>query len=145
MKTFKERCQAECTRDVIFLLQSRFLNLVDMPYGWEFDDDYVVLLMTEEDAEYSTEEQEKQFKQYKEEHEENPYCSYNTEQPTITIKQLYELNDEHFVERWDTQSVWLSREEATEFAERTKYRYPQGYRVYGVCAEGKLAELIRET
>lgn len=137
-KNFKERCQAECTGNVIFLLQSRFLNLVDIPYGWEFDDDCHSLLMTEDDADYSTDEQEKQFLKWKS-------GEYTELQPEISIEQLYELNDEHFCEVWNTECVFLSREEGEEFAERTKYRYPQGYRVYGVCAAGQLVDLIKET
>ena len=144
-KNFAERCKSECTGNVIFLLQSRFLKFVDMPYGWEFDDDCSCLLMTEEDADYSTEEQEKQFKQWQFERKDTPYSSYNVKQPEISLEELYKLNDEHFVENWDTQSVWLEREEAEEFAKRTEYRYPQGWRVYGVNACGNLATLIKET
>ena len=138
VKSFKERCQAECTGNVIFLLQSRFLNLVDMPYGWEFDDDCASLLMTEQDADYSTEQQDSQFESWKE------GCN-DVEQPSMSITELYELNDEHFVEIWDTQCVFLSREEGEAFAEKHGYKYSQGWRVYGVCAVGQLVDLIKET
>ena len=45
---------------------------------------------------------------------------------------------------WETISVWYDREEAESFAKSTKYRYPDGWRVYCVCAEGKLAELLNK-
>lgn len=54
------------------------------------------------------------------------------------------------VRNWNTERVFLSREEAEDFGRATQHRYPGGgkgvgWRVYGVPSEGRLAELVRGT
>lgn len=44
---------------------------------------------------------------------------------------------------WKVESVWLDRDEAEAFAKATEYRYPRGWRVYGVPSEGRLARLLQ--
>lgn len=44
---------------------------------------------------------------------------------------------------WRTEGVWLSREEAEAFAKATEYNFPNGWRVYGTCANGELAQLLK--
>jgi len=44
---------------------------------------------------------------------------------------------------WLTDSVWLDRESAEAWGESVAHRYPDGWRVYSVCAEGDLALLLR--
>lgn len=73
--TFADRCHAECTRDVIFLLR------------------------------------------------------YKTSKRSMRYSEV--------------DGVWLSREEAESFAKRHEYRWPHGWQVYGIPANGKLADLIR--
>ena len=52
---------------------------------------------------------------------------------------------------WRTEGVWLSREEAESWAESTAYNHGgiegrgKTWRVYGVCANGELAELLEGT
>ncbi len=50
---------------------------------------------------------------------------------------------ENYVESWDTESVWFTREEAQTWLDNHQYRYEgtKG-RVYGVQAEGDLWELV---
>lgn len=43
----------------------------------------------------------------------------------------------------EVEGVWLSREEAEAFAKGHEYRWPGGWQVYGLPANGKLAELIK--
>ncbi len=87
---FKQRSQAECTRDVIFLLRSR---------RWVYEDYDPV-----------------------------------TEEGTGERR-----------EEWNVESVFLSREEGETFAKATAHRYPEGWQVYGVCAEGQLAKIVQQT
>jgi len=42
---------------------------------------------------------------------------------------------------WRTESVWLTRPEAERFAQSHAYRWPK-WRVYCVCCEGRLAEIL---
>ena len=53
--------------------------------------------------------------------------------------------DENYVEWWDTESVWLSREEGEAYGLAHAYNYPDGWRVYGVPSEGELAKLLKTT
>ena len=46
---------------------------------------------------------------------------------------------------WHTESVFLTREEGEEFGQAHAYRWPGGWQVYGICAEGELAKLLRTT
>lgn len=43
---------------------------------------------------------------------------------------------------WNTLTVFLTREDGEEFGRRTSYRYPQGWRVYCVHAEGDLVHVL---
>lgn len=44
---------------------------------------------------------------------------------------------------WDTESVWFTREEAQAWVDSHLYRWPDGMRVFCICAEGELARLLR--
>lgn len=49
------------------------------------------------------------------------------------------------IQYWDTDSVWLTREEAQQHAEKRSHHYGKEgiqWRVYCVCAEGELAKLL---
>jgi hypothetical protein len=46
-------------------------------------------------------------------------------------------------EEWRTVSVFLTRDEATAFAEATKHRYDK-WRVYCIPCDGELAKILRE-
>ena len=45
--------------------------------------------------------------------------------------------------QWHVESVWFTRDEAEEWAKSHEYRLKGGWRVYCLCAEGALAELLR--
>ena len=61
----------------------------------------------------------------------------------LTLKQMRKR--ECTVEYWCTESVWLTREEATKYAKAHEYNYPSGWKVYAVCSNGRMAELIEST
>lgn len=44
---------------------------------------------------------------------------------------------------WDTERVYLSRAEAETYGHARHYNYPDGWRVYCVCAEGVLGDLLK--
>lgn len=60
----------------------------------------------------------------------------------LTVDELKDL--EAVVTWWETESVWLSREEAEDYGRRRAYNYRDGWRVFCVCAEGRLGELLQE-
>ena len=43
---------------------------------------------------------------------------------------------------WDTEYVFFTRAEAEAWGQRANRRYPDGWRVYCVCAKGELAQLL---
>lgn len=46
---------------------------------------------------------------------------------------------------WETESVWLDRDEAQAFGRQHAYNYPRGWQVYGVPSEGRLAGMLQDT
>lgn len=49
------------------------------------------------------------------------------------------------LEFWETKRVFLNRYEAIEFGFRRHYdhgKYGEGWRCYGVCAEGEMVDLL---
>lgn len=48
----------------------------------------------------------------------------------------------HAVEYWETESVFFTRAEGEAWAESHAYRWPDGYRVYCVPAEGELRGVL---
>jgi len=43
---------------------------------------------------------------------------------------------------WDTIGVFLTREDGEEWAAARGYRWPDGWRVYCICAEGDLVHVL---
>lgn len=125
----RERCERESTRDVIFLFQIRELTWTgNLPSDYEIDEDSNVW----EDG-----------------------VDRDTGNPT-TLAQLYrDHGSEYAVESWRTVGVWLDRDEAELWARSQRHNYGDKFdgtsamhrcwRVYGVPAEGELANLIRVT
>jgi len=128
MKTHTERCHAECTRDPVFLFQRRRYIGTGMPYTddgeYYFDGEGVILgdvgsdhvLRPREDTEY------------------------------LTNKQLAEMETAEgvpcLIETWDTESVWLDRDEAEAWGNAKSYRFGDGWRVYSVPAMGDLTAIL---
>lgn len=116
----RDRCYAECTGKVIFVLRRKIYDIVALPDGYEYDSDLETIV--------SEDDPEKQ----------------------LTNKELSEIASptgygECALSRWEIDSVWLSREEAEAYAKRKEYNFPDGWQVYGLCAGGELAELLKGT
>lgn len=123
---FSERCSMEATRDAVFLFQRRVLNCVAIPSGWEFEDG--VFTQVEDECGDPIENGR----------ELSPLEAY--EEPLLD-----EDDRPCILAHWQTERVWLSREEATAWGEAKHYNYREGWRVYCVCAEGELAKLLKDT
>jgi hypothetical protein len=105
----------EITRDPIFLLQVKRIIMVGSPFG------YVCI--------------EGEF------YPEDKMHNRDDIEP-LSNQRLLDMGCA--VEHWDTENVFFTREEAQEWADARHYRWPGGYRVYCVCAEGQLAELLKQ-
>ncbi len=130
MKNHQERCRTEGTCDVIFLFQVRRLSLIGYPYT--------------DDGEYGTDDRDVVLGDV----QNNRWTPREGAEP-LTTEQLLEMETVDGVpclqETWVTMSVWLTREEGEDFGESTAHNYPDGWKVYGTCANGKLADLLKST
>lgn len=80
---------------------------------------------------------------------ERGYWEAREDAEYLTYERLSQMEPEGggvcAVEWWETERVFLSREEATAYGESQAHNYRHGWRVYGVPSEGELAELIKTT
>lgn len=131
MSTLSERSFQEGTRNVVFLFQSRQLRINSVPFGWEWGDE--CLYKEREDGEPEEDENGDEI-----------------EREQMSVKECWEAGHTNsdgcpcVIESWLTESVWLTREDAHAFGERRSYRWPDGWRVYGVNADDSLADAIRK-
>ena len=119
----------DATRDVVFLLQERRIT-----YEWYALEEHYHSLKEQYPA---------LFDQYT--HED--VC--NRTMPHKALAEML-ITTPYAIAHWqmasdcaDHGNVWYSREEAEEFAKsREHYKWPLGWRVYGVCAAGELVEAM---
>lgn len=117
MKTRKEIAQQEATRDPIFLLQTR--QVVIKSAYLEYDSDTEKYIETDL---YAGDEPE-----------------------SYTLEELLEKGDDWAEVFWNTDLVFFTRDEAEGEAERRSYHYGRkgiDWRVYCVCAEGELKDIL---
>lgn len=130
MSTHRERSAAECTQDAIFLLQTRRLQLLDVPHDEDsehFDfTDGIITRIKDADGDL------------KEPHETIELTQWMREDFSTSIGDAPCV-----VEFWETESVWLDRAEAEAWAKAHAYRWQYGWRVYSVPAKGYLVPLLR--
>jgi hypothetical protein len=129
-KNFRQRCQSEATRDVIFLFRIRELQWNGhLPPGCWVDDDNQVRLEGDD---------------------------RDSDEPGLTLVAMREnYGSEYVSESWRVITVFLSREEGEAWGETQRHNYGVKYthdcqdgkvwQVYGVPAEGELAELLKGT
>lgn len=135
----KRIAEKECTRDPIFLLQIARIYIPQASFDNElyvendyFDEGGVFLTPASHndylEADFSDEDQAEAFWR---------------ECDTLTDEEL--ISHELAVKHWDTETVWLTREEAEQHAERRPHYFGkkgEGWQVYCVCAEGELARAL---
>lgn len=107
----------ECTRDPIFLFQRRRWALIELPDGCVLDEDGAGVYPGRD-------------------------CEPIEGAARLTVDEL--LSHEAAVAWWETESVYLTREEGEAYGRARAYNYPDGWRVFCVCAEGALAKLLKE-
>ena len=110
--------ESEITRDPIFLFQRRRWTLVREPPGWAWEDGALCPEQCE----------------HEDDSEDCSLSRYDT---------LRERFPEDIIAWWDTELVFFTREEGEAYGRAKEYNYVDGWRVYCVCAQGKLAELLR--
>lgn len=135
----RHRCESECTRDAIFLLQRRRWQRTDDIPGTEFDGEAYAITDRDELPEWAV-----PF--IVDEDGCEPYVSDDPELAAAAHKAGAEISSGWplFYEEWLTESVWLDRAEAEAWGKSHDYRFADGWRVYAVCAEGELAKRLRE-
>ncbi len=127
MNSLKERSRVECTQNVVFLFQVARWRVVALP--WTSDGEYShdgegILLgdvvdhvwRPKEDSEYLTNEQLEGMESV-----DGAPCAFKD---------------------WETKAVFLTRPNAESYGETFSYRWPDGWRVFGVPAMGMLLKVI---
>jgi hypothetical protein len=111
----------EATRDPIFLFQRRRWIVTGCPDGWEIDEegDCVRTGRSGDDPEVLSLQQLSQ------------HCYGEWDVPCA-------------IPVWETESVYLTREEGEAYGKSRHYNYRDGWRVYCVCAEGRLGEVLKD-
>lgn len=110
--------ESEITRDPIYLLQSRQIVMIGEPKDAEWDG-------------------------------EN-WVKGDSESEDFQILSEDDLiAQECAAVRWETESVWFTRDEAEAWGADHSYRFGEGrkgidWRVYCLCAEGELAQILKE-
>ncbi len=66
---------------------------------------------------------------------------YNDDGP---IAEQTLIEEGYALEWWETESVFLTREDGTAYGEARAYNYPDGWRVYCVCARGDIVHVLAE-
>jgi len=107
----------ECTRDPIFLLQTRKLiyhtDKMDDELNCDVDDDY----------------------------------RYTDKETGKAVDDDEMIERELAASYWETESVWYSREEAEAYGRRRHYHYgkeDRDWKVYCVCCEGELQTILNK-
>lgn len=120
MRTRSEAAAAEATRDPVFLFQSRR---------------YVITESGRHAIEASAED-----RGWLEDDELGVCRLRGGELESVPGAELVEQG--FATEVWETEAVWLDREEAEDWGRTHAYRFPNGWRVYCVPAKGGLAEVL---
>jgi len=133
----RDRCGREATRDAIFLLQRRKINLLSTEIDGLGDNDCETMVVTDRN------ELPDWVEPFVIDGEGDPYVCINAEFVSACVDQSNHDDLPLAVDWWETESVWLDRDEAERWAEAKSHRFPHGWRVYAVCAEGELARLLK--
>lgn len=127
-----ESAKHEATRDPIFLVlvETARLSAGDLPDLWELDDDLGLVVRPFEGCCSC---------------HIAPPCGWCEGSSVPTFDEICEVDGHYVTTRVD--SVWLTRREAEEYVAARRYRWSDSdtrVRVYCICAEGELAEALRD-
>lgn len=119
----------EATASPIFLFQCRRWLYTGVPDGYGLFDDNTIAQVDDDEKPLMT--------------ESGDYVK------VLTDKEL----SEHYhgdwdtpcaIETWETDRVFLTRQEAEEYGKSRAYNYREGWRVYSVNCVGELAQALRD-
>ena len=119
----------EATAAPIFLFQYRRWIITGVPDGYDFFDDGIVAAVDDNSKPQMT--------------EEGDYAE------TLSAEQLAQhvygdWDVPCAIETWETDRVFLTRQEAEEYGKARSYNYRDGWRVYAVNCVGELAQALRD-
>lgn len=125
---FSERCYHECTKDVLFIFQWRSILLRSdvLPEGYQWTCDYDMIIKPHPTYDPDSED-----------HWDDYDCPSHLE--------MLKEYPEYFMERWNSERIYLTREEGEAYGKSRAYNYPEGWRVYGVPSYGKIVDLIKDS
>lgn len=137
-KERKAIAEKEATRDPIFLLQIKRLAIPEASFEHDL---YVESDYFDEGGVFLTPDS----------HTDYLEADFSEEPSEEFWRNCKTLDKDGLVEQglavyyWDADSVWMTREEAEREAEGRSYHYGvkgKDWRVYCMCAEGELAQLL---
>lgn len=119
----------EATASPIFLFQRRRWIITGCPEDYDFFDDGIVAKVDDDGDPIMT--------------EDGDYAE------TLNSKQLSEHIYGNWdvpcaIETWETDCVFLTRQEAEEYGRVRSYNYRDGWRVYSVPCSGELVKALRD-
>lgn len=120
----------EATRSPIFLFQSKVRRLIGLPDWLEYDGECFWIEDRSDAPEWMVEQQDSE--------------DGLDQQQVERFLETYDLNGAGtcYFEHWETERVFFTRVEARRWGEARAYRWPDGWRVYCVCAEGELEQVL---
>ncbi len=118
----------EATAAPIFLFQRRQWIYTGVPLGYEYIFDHGVVQLDDDDK---------------------PVRDEHGEYKVMTDEELSEMIHGDFdlpcaIETWETERVFLTRQEGEEYGKAHYYNYRKGWRVYAVNCMGELAQALRD-
>lgn len=119
----------EATASPIFLFQRRRWIITGVPYGYDFFDDGIVAAVDDDGKPLMTESGDYAETLTSEELSKHSYGDWDVECA---------------IETWETDRVFLTRQEAEEYGKSRAYNYRDGWRVYSVNCVGELAQALRD-
>ena len=119
----------EATFSPIFLFQRRKWIYTGVPEGYDYVFDYGVVKVGDDDLPIMN--------------DDNDFVE------VLTNEQLAEMIQGDWdvpcaIETWETDKVFLTRQEAETYGKNRSYNYREGWRVYSVNCYGELAEALKD-
>jgi hypothetical protein len=114
----QDRAKQECTDSPVFLFQVNRIIVRGYPDGYESDGESVWWNSDDEGF-------------------------YGDELSDKDLTKILDLDGIPYAfDNWETEKVYLTREDGEKFGRSREYRWPNGWRVYAVTADEKLKEII---
>lgn len=117
-KPYRDRCEQECLAKPIFLFQSNRICVWDIPEGYEYDDGFAYWIGEGEPK-------------------------YGRELSNVELSKMENVDGKPYaMDNWNTEKVFLTREDGENYGRAKHYRFPEGWRVYSVPCDNELWKII---